>query len=54
VDYFPDDESMEFFLHKLSGMIGAICAGEFPATPSYSACRFCDYTPLCDEQEKEL
>ncbi|KQC04283.1 MAG: hypothetical protein APR53_00065 [Methanoculleus sp. SDB] len=53
VDYFPDDESIELFGRKLSGMIGAICAGEFPATPSYSACRFCDYTPLCDEQEKE-
>lgn len=53
VDYFPDDESIELFRHKLAGMIGAICAGEFPATPSYSACRFCDYTPLCDEQEKE-
>ncbi|NYT06496.1 MAG: Dna2/Cas4 domain-containing protein, partial [Methanomicrobiales archaeon] len=53
VDYFPDEESTGLFREKLSAMIGAICAGEFPASPSYTACRFCDYRALCDEQEKE-
>jgi DNA helicase-2/ATP-dependent DNA helicase PcrA len=52
VDYYPDEESIAAFKEKLSGMIDGVCAEEFPATPSYAACRFCDFKPLCGEQEK--
>jgi DNA helicase-2/ATP-dependent DNA helicase PcrA len=52
VDYRPDEESIDAFREKLSGMIDAVCAEEFAATPSYSACRFCDFGSLCEEKEK--
>jgi DNA helicase-2/ATP-dependent DNA helicase PcrA len=52
VDYRPDEEIIAAFRKKLSGMIDAVCAEEFAATPSYSACMFCDFGPLCEEKEK--
>ena len=52
VDYRPDEESIAAFREKLGRMIEAVCAEEFGPTPSYSACMFCDYGPLCEEKEK--
>ena len=51
-DYRPDEETITAFREKLGGMVDAVCAEEFGATPSYSACMFCDYGPLCEEKEK--
>jgi hypothetical protein len=51
-DYVPDDESIAAFRERLQGMIVAVCAEEFVARPSYMGCRTCNYTDLCEANQR--
>jgi ATP-dependent DNA helicase UvrD/PcrA len=52
IDYIPDFESIGAFKERLQGMIAAVCAEEFVAKPSYMGCRTCDYTDLCEANQR--
>jgi len=52
IDYIPDEESIAAFRERLSAMIAAVCAEEFPAKVSYMGCRTCDYTDLCEANQR--
>jgi DNA helicase-2/ATP-dependent DNA helicase PcrA len=51
VDYFPDSEQLEKQKTRLRSMIDAVLLEEFPGSPAYQTCRFCDYEALCEEKE---
>jgi len=51
VDYFPDKNSVDMQKKRLEEMINSVMAEKFGATPSYQACKFCDYSVICDEKE---
>jgi DNA helicase II / ATP-dependent DNA helicase PcrA len=52
VDYRPTVDSIAGFKEYLTSLIGQICAEQFPARPSYSGCRWCDYASLCEGKER--
>jgi DNA helicase-2/ATP-dependent DNA helicase PcrA len=52
IDYIPDPENIAAFRERVQGMIKAVCAEEFLAKPSYMGCRNCDYTDLCDTNQR--
>jgi DNA helicase-2/ATP-dependent DNA helicase PcrA len=52
VDYIPTPESIAAFQETMNGLVEKILAEEFPATPSWG-CRWCDYSLLCGEGERE-
>ncbi len=43
-------EEREAVLDRARGIIRSVEAMEFPATPDYNTCRFCDYADLCDDR----
>ena len=45
-------EEREAVLDRARGIIRSVEAQEFPATPGYYACRFCDYADLCDDRHQ--
>ena len=47
--YLPSEATIGAFSERLSGVVGAILAGEFPAVKSHD-CRFCDYGEICDTE----
>jgi DNA helicase-2/ATP-dependent DNA helicase PcrA len=53
MDYIPDTESITAFAERMSTLIKSIHAEQFEACPGQT-CRYCDYGPLCDAQEKDL
>ncbi len=53
VDYYPDEEYINAQQQRAEAMIDKILAESFEATPSYQACRYCDYVQICDRKESE-
>ena len=51
VDYFPTEETVGAFAESATGIISAVCAEQFEATPSFQTCKFCDYADLCGIKE---
>jgi DNA helicase-2/ATP-dependent DNA helicase PcrA len=51
VDYFPDSEQLEKQKTRLESMIEMVLLEQFPGSPAYQTCRFCDYEALCEEKE---
>ena len=51
VDYFPDSEQLEKQKTRLASMIETVLLEQFPGSPAYQTCRFCDYEALCEEKE---
>ena len=51
VDYFPTEETIGAFTESVKGIISAVCAERFEATPSFQTCKFCDYADLCEKKE---
>ncbi len=45
-------EEREAVLDRARGIIRSVEAMEFPATPDYNTCRFCDYADLCDDRHQ--
>ena len=45
-------EEREAVLDRARGIIRSVEAREFPATPDYNTCRFCDYADLCDDRHQ--
>jgi DNA helicase-2/ATP-dependent DNA helicase PcrA len=53
VDYFPDSVQLEKQKMRLTSMIDAVLLEQFPGSPAYQTCRFCDYEALCEEKETQ-
>ena len=51
VDYFPTEETVGAFTETAKTIITAVCAEQFPPTPSFQNCKFCDYADLCEGKE---
>jgi CRISPR/Cas system-associated exonuclease Cas4 (RecB family) len=51
VDYVPTEETVGAFAETAKSIINAVCTERFSPTPSYQACRFCDYADLCERKE---
>jgi hypothetical protein len=45
--YLPNGATIGTFSERLSGVIGTILAGEFPAMQSRD-CTYCDYGVICE------
>jgi len=53
VDYLPTKESVEKQRKRFEQLIEGVFKEQFEATPSYDACKWCNFTDLCDEKEVE-
>ena len=47
IPYVPTETTIGAFRERLSGLIGGVLAGEFPAQPAYG-CEWCDYQEICE------
>ncbi len=51
VDYFPTEETVGAFIETAKEIITAVCNEQFPPTPSFQNCKYCDYADLCEGKE---
>jgi len=51
IPYEIDSAQVEKVKSDIVGYVNNILDEKFEATPSYKACRYCDYWDLCDEKE---
>ena len=45
-------EEREEVLGRAKNIINAVESKEFPSTPNYQGCKYCDYGELCDDKGK--
>jgi len=48
-----DSEKVNEIKESIESNVKSILEEKFPANPSYSNCKFCDYVEICDEKETE-
>lgn len=53
VDYFPTEETIAAFTDTAKSIITAVCNEQFPPTPGFQNCKYCDYADLCEGKENE-
>ena len=48
-----DSDKVKEVKDSIENSVKSILKEEFTATPSYKACKFCDYWDICDDKETE-